>query len=262
MTSRTATRGFGVAGALDREIVAQLATESESHGYSTFWANDTEQGDGLEALKAAAGSTKAIRLGVGVIPIDRIPAVEIAARIKKYDLPEDRLSIGIGSGGLKKGALAAVKQAAEDLSHLTPARVVIGALGPNMVAAAGQASDGVLLNWLPPQYAAVMSQLVRSQASGPRWVGAYVRVAVAGPGVKRLQDEGARYASYPSYGAHFERMGVLPDATCAFGTTEDIQSKLVKFDASGIDETVVRAVAASESVDAYLDVLKAAAAHG
>jgi hypothetical protein len=41
-----AARGFGVAGALDHRIVAEVAAAAEAAGYASFWANDTPGGDG------------------------------------------------------------------------------------------------------------------------------------------------------------------------------------------------------------------------
>jgi hypothetical protein len=255
------TRGFGVAGVLDRTIVAALASDAEQAGYATFWANDTETGDGLDAIRAALATTSSIRFGVGVIPIDRVPAEEIAARVKWYGLPEDRLTIGIGSGGLTQGALDAVRTAAEELARLTTARIVIGALGPKMVALSGESSAGALLNWLTPEFAAKLAVACRESNPGA-WVAAYVRVGLTGRGAELVVHEGAKYAGFPAYGASFKRMGVNPEATSAYGEPAEIQNKLAQFDASGIDETVVRAIAAAETLDAYRDVLKAAAPHG
>jgi hypothetical protein len=255
------TRGFGVAGALDRAIVAALAGDAERAGYATFWANDTENGDGLEAIRTALATTTSIHFGVGVIPIDRVTAAEIADRVKRYGLPEDRLTIGIGSGGMRQGALAAVKNATEELEGLTSARIVIGALGPKMVALSGEASNGALLNWLTPEFAAKLAGACREK-NPDAWVAAYVRVGLTGKGADLVVQEGTRYAGYPAYGAHFKRMGVEPEATSAYGEPAEIQNKLAQFDSSGIDETVVRAIAAAETLDAYRDVLKAAAPHG
>ena len=261
----TARRGFGIAGALDHAIVKELAREAERAGYSTFWANDTPGGDGLAALQVAAGVTSSIGLGVGVIPIDRKPAEAIASQSTALGLPENRLIIGIGSGGLKRGALEAVRDEAIALRAKTTAKVVVGALGPRMCDIAGEAADGALLNWLVPEYLPVLAQLVRDAAARndrpEPWIGAYVRVAVAGPAEERLRAEAERYAGYPAYAAHFERMNVDAIDTCVLGAPPIIQQGLQAFE-SGIDEVVVRAITAKENLDAYLEVLRAAAPSG
>ena len=83
-------RGFGVVGALPHEIVRVIAPAAERAGYATFWVNDTPTGDGLAALRVAADATDAIRLGVGVIPLDRQPAARIADRVAELGLPTER----------------------------------------------------------------------------------------------------------------------------------------------------------------------------
>jgi alkanesulfonate monooxygenase SsuD/methylene tetrahydromethanopterin reductase-like flavin-dependent oxidoreductase (luciferase family) len=252
------TRGFGIAGSLDHAIVRELAIAADAAGYATFWANDTPQGDGLAALRVVHDAAPSLRLGVGVIPIDRVSPADIAERMRIYGLPEDSLTIGIGSGGLRKGAVAAVEGATTQLHGLTTARIVVGALGPKMVAMSAQSADGALLNWLTPKFAAEQAQLCHS-AAPLAWVGAYVRVATGEVGIRCAEAEGARYAEIPAYKAHFERMGVNPAATCALGDGDEIQSRLADFDVSGLDETVVRAISATETLDGYLAVLHAAA---
>jgi alkanesulfonate monooxygenase SsuD/methylene tetrahydromethanopterin reductase-like flavin-dependent oxidoreductase (luciferase family) len=258
----TVPRGFGIAGALDTSIVADLAREAEQAGYATFWANDTPAGDGLVALAAAQNTTSSIRLGVGVIPVDRKPAVAIATQLPELGLRQDRLIIGIGSGGLGQGALDAVRSAAELLQMRVEARVVVGALGPRMCEVGGEAADGVLLNWLTPGYLPILARLsteaARAAGRPKPWIGAYVRVALAGPAEARLRAEAERYERYPAYAAHFRRMGVRAIETCVVGDAEQIEAGLNAFP-SDADEIVVRAIAADETFDAYLQVLRAGA---
>ncbi|HET7092982.1 MAG TPA: LLM class flavin-dependent oxidoreductase [Thermomicrobiales bacterium] len=203
-------RGFGVAGALPHDIVRTLAAAAETAGYRTFWVNDTPQGDGLAALAAAAAVTRAIRLGVGVIPLDRVPAARIAARVVELALPQERLTLGIGSGG-QAGGLRRVRDGASVLEAETAATVEIGALGPKMCALAGEAANGVLLNWLTPAWVAPSAEITlrAAEAAGrPRpQIDAYVRVALGEAAIARLHEEADRYASYPAYAANFARMG-------------------------------------------------------
>lgn len=253
-------RGFGVAGALDHGIAAELAVAAERAGYATFWVNDTPGGDGLASLAAAAAATTNIALGIGVIPVDRQPGEAIAGRVVDLKLPQERLWLGIGSGGLTNGARAAVRSAARTLRQKLTARVVIGALGPKMTGLGGQVADGVLLNWLTPSYLPRLAYIARSAApagSPVPWIGAYVRVALAGPAESRLVEESARYASYPQYAAHFARMGVSAIETTVAGDAESIRDRLHLF--AGADEIVVRAIAADETLTSYLALLEAAA---
>lgn len=255
-------RGFGVAGALDHAIVRDLARAAEDGGYRTFWANDTPDGDGLAALAAAASVTSRIRLGVGVIPLDRQPPDRIAGRVRELDLPVERLTLGVGAGGARQ-ALDLVRHGASALRDATGAEVLVGALGPKMCALAGEVADGALLNWLVPSYAATSAEVVRraAQSTGrpnPR-VDGYVRTALGPAATAKVRDESGRYASFPRYAAHFTRMGVDPMATSATGDTADeVRQGLASYD-DALDETVVRAIVADETVDAYLELLAAVA---
>ncbi|MBA3450105.1 MAG: LLM class flavin-dependent oxidoreductase [Chloroflexia bacterium] len=259
---RAGWRGFGVAGALPLEIIRTLAPAAEAAGYSTFWVNDTPQGDGLAALRAAAEVTSDIRLGVGVIPLDRQPADVIARRVAELELPQERLLVGIGSG-TPKGGLTRVWEGANVLEASVDAPVVVGALGPNMCAMAGGSADGVLLNWLTADYvapsAAIVDEAAR-EAGRPRpLILGYVRTVFGSGAREAFAEEAGRYGSYPAYAANFTRMGTPAGETAVIGDTrEDIQTGLAKFTGE-LDETVVRAITGEESEKAYLALLHAAA---
>jgi alkanesulfonate monooxygenase SsuD/methylene tetrahydromethanopterin reductase-like flavin-dependent oxidoreductase (luciferase family) len=257
----TASRGFGVAGSLDHRIVAGIAAEVERTGFASFWANDTPGGEGLAALAAAARVTSRIDLGVGVIPVDRVGAEEIAARLAELGLPLERTIVGLGSGGKKGGALQRVETAVTELRRMTPARVYVGALGPRMCQLGGQTADGLLLNWLTPDGASAATGVVRdaSLSTGRHIpvIAAYVRVALPAAEV-RLQLEADRYTSYPQYAAHFDRLGVPALATTVHGTERDIQEGLSRFDGR-VDQVIVRAIVPQDTRDAYLELVKASA---
>lgn len=258
----TGRRGFGVAGALAHPIVRELARAAETAGYATFWVNDTPGGDGLAALREAATATATIRLGIGVVPLDRQPPERIAARVAELGLPTERLILGIGAGS-QAGGLARVRAGAARLRQLTAATVVVGALGPKMCRVAGEAADGVLLNWLTADYVRPSAELVHAaaaEAGRPRpRIDAYVRTALGPAAIERVREEADRYAAFPAYAAHFGRMDVAAMATTVTGETrEEIRRGLAAF-APHLDETVVRAIVAEESAVAYLALLTAAA---
>jgi alkanesulfonate monooxygenase SsuD/methylene tetrahydromethanopterin reductase-like flavin-dependent oxidoreductase (luciferase family) len=260
--ARAGWRGFGVAGALPLDVIRTLAPAAQAAGYQSFWVNDTPQGDGLAALHAAAEATSEIRLGVGVIPLDRQPAETIGRRVVELRLPQDRLIVGIGSGN-RNGGLARVKVGVAILERMLEAPIVVGALGPNMCGLAGSDADGVLLNWLTAEYvapsAAIVDEAAR-EAGRPRpLIMGYVRT-VFGPGARDVfAEEAGRYGSYPAYAANFARMGTPAEGTAVIGDTADeIQVGLASF-TSVLDETVVRAITGEESVEAYLALLEAAA---
>ena len=254
-------RGFGVAGALAHDIVRDVARAAEIAGYRTFWVNDTPGGDGLAALAAAAAVTSSIRLGVGVIPLDRQPAERIAVRIDELALPVERLTVGIGAGRAV-GGLDRVRAGVVALRALTPAAIVVGALGPKMCRVAGEAADGVLLNWLAPAVVPASAAEVEQAAAAagrprPR-IDAYVRTALGNAAIARLREEADRYAGFPAYAAHFGRLGADPMETAvAAASPDELQRGLASFDAV-LDETIVRAVTAEETLSAYIVLLEAA----
>jgi alkanesulfonate monooxygenase SsuD/methylene tetrahydromethanopterin reductase-like flavin-dependent oxidoreductase (luciferase family) len=79
-------RGYGVSALINQEMIAPLAQAAEKGGYSTFWVNDVPGGNGLEQLQRAQSATNSIRLGVGVLPVDRWSATSIADEVTRLKL--------------------------------------------------------------------------------------------------------------------------------------------------------------------------------
>jgi alkanesulfonate monooxygenase SsuD/methylene tetrahydromethanopterin reductase-like flavin-dependent oxidoreductase (luciferase family) len=139
---------------------------------------------------------------------------------------------------------------------------VVAALGPKMCQLAGEVADGVLFNWLTPEYARRSAELVRAGAEAakrpmPRLY-AYVRVALGPAAAERLADEGGRYDAIPAYHAHFVRMGVKPVDTAIAATSADgIKRALAAWDGA-VDEVVLRAITAKDTVEDHLTLVRAA----
>lgn len=168
----------------------------------------------------------------------------------------------MGSGGAK-GGLAIVREGAVAVRESTGARVVVGALGPRMTALSGEVVDGVLLNWLTPGQAERSGAIAREAAHAAGrpepWLYGYVRTALGAAARERLASEAERYGGYPAYAAHFARMGVQAIDTAVSGDDpEAIRDGLAPF-AAVLDETVVRAITASESLEDYESLIRAAA---
>jgi alkanesulfonate monooxygenase SsuD/methylene tetrahydromethanopterin reductase-like flavin-dependent oxidoreductase (luciferase family) len=239
---------IGVAGALGPRAIAALAPEIEQAGFATLWVNDTPDGDAVAALAAAAGVTEGLRLATGVVPVDRRPPRELAEAVAAAGLPAERLTLGIGSGAARSGALARVEDAVATLRALTGARVMVGALGPRMRRLAAERADGVLLNWVPPEEAARQSAELHAGAPATR-VALYVRTALQPAASPRLRAEAARYAGYPNYAAHFARMGVGADATVLDG--RDAAAHRIPPYLAAVDELVLRAITPGDTVEEY-----------
>jgi alkanesulfonate monooxygenase SsuD/methylene tetrahydromethanopterin reductase-like flavin-dependent oxidoreductase (luciferase family) len=255
-------RGFGIAAAVSHEVTREVAREAERLGYTSFWANDTPGADGLLALAAAAEVTTTISLGVGVIPLDRRPGESIVADIELLGLDHSRLLLGVGSGSDPKG-LDRVRSGVEVLQRGVASPVIVAALGPNMCALAGETADGVLFNWLTPEFAQrsgawVLDAAEESGRPRPRLM-AYVRCALLPGAEARLREEAERYTSIGKYGEHFKRMGTTAYDTCVSGTIpETLQAGIARHEAV-LDETVVRAITPDDSAASILELLRACA---
>ena len=158
-------RGFGISAMVGSSLIAPLSSAAEAAGYATFWVNDVPGANGLEQLQRAQVATRSVRLGVGVLPVDRWSGEVIVNEIRRLNLDTARLVIGIGAGALHAGSLAATAAVANHLFRALHVRVLVGALGPAMCQLAGEAANGVILNWLTPSAAAILSEMTRAGAA-------------------------------------------------------------------------------------------------
>jgi hypothetical protein len=244
---------IGVAGLLGPDSIARIAPAVESAGFQALWVNDTPGGDAMAALAAAARVTERLVLATGVLAVDRRPVEEIAAAAA--DLPQERVVLGIGSGGARVGALALVRDAAARLREQTSAQVLVGALGPRMREVAVTAGQGPLLSWLTPAVAAVQSAEAHAVAPDAH-VALYVRTALDAAARPALDTEVARYASYPNYAANFERLGIAAGETVLDAQTFAARIRSYR---EAVDEVVLRAIVAGNGVDDYVAYVERAA---
>ena len=251
--------GFALHAGTAPEIIRTSAREAEGLGYSSFWVNHPGATDGLVALAVAASETQRIDLGVGVVPLHTRGPDKIVQGVRANALPLDRLLLGVGSAN--PGALRRVRTGVAELRSQLAVRLVVAALGPQMCRLAGEVADGVLFNWLTPEHARLSAEWVRAGAAAGRRAPklyAYVRVALGSAAGDRLLEEGARYAAIPAYADHFARMGVKPlETAVTVQSPSEIASALDKW-RGVVDEVVVRAITAKDTVDENLALLRAA----
>jgi alkanesulfonate monooxygenase SsuD/methylene tetrahydromethanopterin reductase-like flavin-dependent oxidoreductase (luciferase family) len=254
--------GFALFAGTAPGVIQSSAREAETLGYHSFWVNHPGSTDGLAALALAARETRRIDLGVGVIPLHTRGPESIAEGVRGQALPLDRLLLGVGSPN--PASLRRVREGVAALRSQLHTRLVVAALGPRMCQLAGEVADGVLFNWLTPEYARRAADWVRE---GARAAGrpvptlyAYVRVALGAEAHDRLQDEGKRYAGVPAYAAHFERMGIKPVETAiAAQNAQGIATALRAWEGA-IDHVVLRAITAKDTVEENLALVRAAKA--
>ena len=253
-------RGFALFAGTTSEILRASAREAEALGYSSFWVNHPGATDGLAALATAARDTRGIALGIGVIPLHTRGPASIAEGVRTQGLPLDRLLLGVGSPN--PASLARVREGIRELRATLRTRLVVAALGPKMCRLAGEVADGVLFNWLTPEHVRVSAEWVREGAKAAGRVTpmlcAYVRVAVGTAACERLEEEGTRYAGIPAYGAHFDRMGVKPvETSIAVQRPDEVGPALARWEGV-LDEVVVRAITATDTVDENVALIRAA----
>jgi alkanesulfonate monooxygenase SsuD/methylene tetrahydromethanopterin reductase-like flavin-dependent oxidoreductase (luciferase family) len=253
--------GFAVFAGVSPEVIRATAREAERLGYTSFWVNHPGPTDGLAALAHAARETQRIELGIGVIPLNTRGPESIVQGVKATGLPLDRLLLGVGSPN--PGALRRVRTGIADLRRQLSTRLIVAALGPQMCRLAGEVADGVLFNWLTPQYARESAGRVREGAAlakrpVPRLC-AYLRVAL-GPGASsRLEEEGKRYAAISAYGANFDRMGLKPIETAIAADRPEAITRGLATWHGAVDEVVIRAITAKDTVEDHLALVRAAA---
>ena len=253
--------GFALFAGTRPDVIGATAREAEALGYTSFWVNHPGPVDGLTALAHGAGQTRRTALGVGVIPLHTRGPESIAEGVKGAALPVDRLLLGVGSAN--PSALARVRAGVDALRSALSARIVVAALGPRMCRLAGEVADGVLFNWLTPEYARQSTERVREGATAAKrkvpTLCAYVRVALGAEAAGRLEEEGKRYASISAYGANFDRMGLKPIETAiAADTPAAVKRGLAKWQGA-VDEVVIRAITARDTVEDHLSLIRAAA---
>lgn len=260
----TTALSFGIAGSLAHDVVREIAPLLEQAGFSTLWVNDTPDGDSLESLAVAAAATSSLRLATGVISVDRRSSDEIIATVGRLELPQPRLTVGIGSSA-PPSPLGRIASSIDTLHAGLSCDVMVGALGPKMREIAVTRGDGVLLNWLTPDAArqAVQDMEPGNGKRGPDASRAalYVRTALGHPARKRLEAEAERYARIPSYAANFRRLGIQAiDTTIRSDAPEGIRAGVARYDGT-VDELVIRAITANDSAEEYVELMEAALRH-
>jgi len=254
-------RGFAVFAGVSPDVIRAAAKEAEALGYTSFWVNHPGPTDGLAALAQAAAETRRIALGIGVIPLHTRAPESIVSGVRGHKLPLDRLLLGVGSPN--PGSLRRVRDGVAALKTQLATRVIVAALGPKMCQLAGEIADGVLFNWVTPAHARASADIVRQAAKAARrpapTLFAYVRLVVGDRGTPRLRSEADRYAAIPAYAANFARMGVDPITTAVAVSRSDMVEAALAPWRGVVDEVVLRALPAEDTVDEMVSLVRAAA---
>ncbi|MFT4234503.1 MAG: LLM class flavin-dependent oxidoreductase [Microbacterium sp.] len=241
---------IGIKAALGADAVRELAPAVEAAGFATLWINETPGTNALEVAAAATVVTRALRVATGVIPLDRRDADAIADEVDRLEIPQDRLTVGIGSGATGQGALALVETSIRTLRGRLNAAIALGALGPKMRQLAATEADAVVLNWLTPEAAAEQSRDLHTINAAHRVV-LYARTITDGAARPALEKESSAYASFPKYAANFSRLGFTALDTVIDGTDPAAADLIARYRAS-VDDLVLRAITPTGSLDEHL----------
>ena len=232
-----------------------LAAEAEAAGYDTLWTGEIGGADAVTMMTLLASRTGRINVASGIIPIQtRTPIVlgMTAASLAQIAPGRIRLGLGISSriivsewNGLPfERPLDQLREAVQVIRMVLtgervnfdgrfyrvrnfrlmqppppkPVPIYVGALGPRMLALAGEIADGVLLNWIPPE---AIPQSIRQIEIGAKRAGrsladldiaAFIRTSVADdpePARAGLARDITGYCIVDSYAKFF--------ADCGFG---------------------------------------------
>ncbi|MEA3077802.1 MAG: hypothetical protein QOF60_2710, partial [Actinomycetota bacterium] len=137
-------RGFAIEAMVDQAISREVALRCAYLGYRALWTNNPPSG--LAGLDTVARWLDVLdedmEVGVAVVPLDHYDADAIAKRVAELGIDLRRLWLGVGSGQAAN-AIEVVDRGAAALREALPGvRLVLGALGPRMLAAAASSYDG------------------------------------------------------------------------------------------------------------------------
>ena len=234
------------------ELIA-AAREAEARGYATAWLGETSGYDAFTLAATIVTHTERVRVATGVVPVQtRTPVVLGLTTASLNHLAPGRFALGLGLSsrtiveqwhGLPfSGAIGQIREAVEIVRRVAagervthdgkhyrvrnfrmtsappeaPVRVVLAALGPEMLELAGEVADGVLLNWIAPE---TVGASIRHVEAGARRVGrsldgfeigAFIRTCVTDdPAAARetLARDITGYAIVDVYAAFFRGAG-------------------------------------------------------
>ena len=285
-----------------RDLLDVVETAEET-GYRAVFVPEIAAREAFATLAGFAASTSEIQLATGVVRIDRRdPQVTAMAAATLHDVSGGRFVLGLGSSGpigSTRGFIGAVRAllageagagAGLDLAGPVTVPLYLAALGPRMAELAGEAADGVLLNWCTPErVASARAQVTRGAERAGRdpaavTVAVYVRACLgheAASALATLREATGRYAAMPNYRRQFESMGfgeaagraaaaftdgkpdevpeALVRATCVSDGREGAGERLETYRDAGADLVIVYPVPAQEAVSSITGTVLAAA---
>jgi alkanesulfonate monooxygenase SsuD/methylene tetrahydromethanopterin reductase-like flavin-dependent oxidoreductase (luciferase family) len=255
------TRGFGIDATVPFDVAMEVAGLVEQAGYGSFWVNGSPHEAALDIIEGALNKTS-LDVGVGVFPLPKISATELVAEVTGRRLPQDRIRLGVGSGR-RPGALDEVRQAVQVLRDGLDVEVVTGAVGPKMMALAGEVADAVVLTWsFVAEVERARPILEEAAASAGRPVPpiiSFIRCALMPESAEALAERAAAYDAIPHYHAVFTRHGMTAADTVVQGADRAALIEGIGREEAAVDEPVIRAITPDHTVASLASLIEACA---
>jgi probable F420-dependent oxidoreductase len=261
--------------ALDLQPVArarEVAAELEDLGYGAIWVPDATGRDPLAHAALLLGATERIVVGIGVASIyGRGPMAMNGAWKTLSDAFPGRFVLGLGVShrpmveglqGLAYGPpLTAMREYLDRMDAALyvappptePPRRVLAALGPKMLALAGERADGALPYNVPPEHTAQARDIL-----GPDKILAPEQAVLLETDPAEARRIGreyiAIYLDLPNYMDNLHRFGItdddiaeggsdrLVDTLVAWGDTDAIRARVQAHLDAGADHVAVQAM--------------------
>jgi len=234
------------------EFVA-VARETEARGYHAAWTGEAAGYDAITLMATIATHTERLHVGSAVVPVQtRTPVVLGQSAATLSHLAPGRVLLGIGlsskvivgdwHGLAFAPSLQQIREAVQVIRMVAsgervnfegkfyrvknfrlaapppspPVRVVLAALGPEMLELAGEIADGVVLNWIPPETGTVSIEHLEAGAKkagrtlGDFEIASFIRTCVtdeAGAAREALARDITGYATVDAYANFFRNAG-------------------------------------------------------
>lgn len=234
------------AGNRGARAACELASQAEQGHFASFWAGEANSVEAFVTLTGAACATTTMALGTGVLPIQlRTPPLVAMAVASLADLARDRtiyVGVGVSSPAVVRRwhsrpysprPVAQTREFVELLraclsgervrydgefyqvdgfrlgAELDPGRVkiVVGALGPQLLRLAGSLADGVLLNHVPAAQIPWTVEQVRRGGNAEIYCHIHLGVCDPEENLDRARRELFPYMTVDGYARVFERAG-------------------------------------------------------
>jgi probable F420-dependent oxidoreductase len=232
-----------------------VAREAEARGYRTAWVGEGSGYDAISLMTLIATHTERLHVGSAVVPVQtRTPVLLGMSAASLGHWAPGRVLLGLGLSsriivgdwhGLPfQNSLQQIREAVQIIRLVVagerldvegkfyraknfrlaappaPVRIVLAALGPEMLELAGEIADGVVLNWIGPE--TVPESLERVRAGAGRVgreldrfeLAAFVRVCVTddpGPARAALARDITGYTIVDVYASFFRGAGFGPE---------------------------------------------------